>query len=140
MRLRYPPRSHAPTDLGAVCSTDHGPGDWQRPAEAEQRLWRVVSDAPITDERHGRADWGLQPGTGLRLDGVRTRHIEYPEDGPQWQRGGYEVIERRFCVLDGAMAGTCWETREERPVGSGVPFRGDRVEPVERWLPRSNRS
>ena len=129
--LRYPPHPHAVTDVDAVCCADHGPGDWQRPSGAEQRLWLVASDVQIVDARHERADLALQPGTRLRLDAIRTGHIAYPEDGPQWQRGSYEVVERRFCVLEGAMAGTCWESWNERPVGSHNPFSGDRLESVE---------
>lgn len=82
------------------------------------------------DDRHRRADQSLDPGTRLRLDAVWSHLWEYPEDGPQWQRGEYEVIERRFCVLEGAMAGTCWEAKEWRPVGASSASHRDRVEPI----------
>jgi len=137
MKLRYPPRAHAPTDLGAVCSADHGSKGWHAPATTDPHLWRIVADAPVVDVRHERADWALLPGTRLRLDAVRTGQIAYPDDGPQWERGAYEVIERRLCVLEGPMAGTCWETWDGRPVGSVAPYRGDPVAP---YQPPSGRS
>jgi len=136
MRLRYPPSPHAPTEPDGYCAIDHLDDGWQRPTATEQGVWRVTGDEHIVDDRHGRRDQSLAPGTSLRLDRVRASQIEYPGDGPQWQRGAYEVIERRFCVLDGTMAGTCWESREERPGGSDVPFRGEHVAPVAGRSPR----
>ena len=131
MRLRYPPRAHAQTGLRTVCSADHGSQGWRAPAATELRLWRLVADAAVADVRHERADWALLPGTGLRLDAIRMTQVDYHDEGPQWQRGSYEVIERRFCVLEGSMAGTCWETWHERPIGSAEPYRGDRIESIE---------
>jgi hypothetical protein len=122
--LRYPPRAHATTDPSGYCTDDHGnPGNWQRPGAEEPRTWQVVGQEAVLDERHGRQDLALAPGTMLRLDAVHVRRVRYPEDGPQpWGfPGDYDETERRFCVLDGPMAGTCWESTEAWAAGAGVP-------------------
>ena len=81
--LRYPPRAHAPTDPAAWCDEEHGPtGGWRRPGEGEERERQLEGDRVVVDVRHERMDWGLEPGTRLRLDAVRTRLVSYLEDQP----------------------------------------------------------
>jgi len=117
--LRYPPRHHTSTDSDSWCEADHGPAEgWQKPND-EERVQRLDENRLIVDVRHERLDWGIRPGTRLRLDAVRARTISYAWDVPTpwgFLGGDYEETQRRYCVLDGPMAGTCWESTEARAV------------------------
>ncbi len=130
--LRYPPHRHEAVDPDDCCDADHGSGEgWRRPLVGEERERRIESERPVVDARHGRKEWGLEPGIRLRLDAVRTRLVSYPEDQPTpwgFLGGDFEETERRYCVLDGPMSGTCWETTEARAVGD--PRLGDRGGPT----------
>src|SRR4051794_28324301 len=117
MRLRYPPHAHAPTGRDAACSADHGSSDWEPPEPSVPRIWRVVDNEPLVDVRHARPDLGLEPRTTLRLDGIRRGEITYPPDGPQWQRGTYEVTERRVSAPGGGEGGAGWGAGGARAAG-----------------------
>jgi hypothetical protein len=92
-----------------------------------------MGDTPVVDDRHKRANRALEPGTELRLDAIHIERASYGEDGPQpWGfPGDYDEVHRRFCVLEGRMAGTCWEAVEVMEIGARSATYRDRVERVE---------
>ena len=133
MNIYSPIEPHADTDPDSRCDIhDRTDLDLVRRWTAGStwpRLWHVTGDEPVhaslhlSDEpaRFTRAPEGisLAPGTRLRLDasGGPERHY----DG-----GEHYSTTRRFCVLDGPMAGTCWEAHESVAADESGRF----VEPV----------
>lgn len=86
-------------DLSAVCPL-HAPGTkgstgYVTPPVRAVRLWVVTKDV----------DRLLTAGTRLRLDSVH-------HGGAYLHDGAWSTVTRRFCVLDGPMAGTCWDDAE----------------------------
>jgi hypothetical protein len=133
---------HATLALDDAClEHDRGPDEfgWDHDAFARKtarrapRVWRVTADGahatwilmrdrrPVPDLRRGPAIV-LALGTRLRLDAVTS--------GRHYDGGDHTAITRRFCVLDGPHAGTCWES-EESISTEGLWHSKEPIEPIE---------
>lgn len=116
-----PIASHADTEVESYCDAHDNDLAWlyRKAAEREPRLWVVIGDGLIAywvQPRSGpRFDDGqslhrldpplrLAPGTRLRLDSANS--------GRYYDGGDHTSTTRRFCVLDGPFAGTCWDANE----------------------------
>jgi hypothetical protein len=129
-----PPEPHTPATAGGWCHRRHDrESGWRRPEPDEARQWCVAATSPlradsddpdllVDDDGYLDPPLGrLDPGTRLRLDSVLEERIF--DDEVQ--------TTRRFCVLDGPFAGTCWEITNrllacapDRPYGpTVVPIR-----------------
>jgi hypothetical protein len=107
MRLLYPPREHGDPELARWCET-HGTSRGWVPVSSD-RVWVISGDELVVDDRHGRRDWGLSPGTRIRLDAIQTTTVAPPDGGPGWWVFDVHEVRQRFMVLTGQMRGTCWE-------------------------------
>jgi hypothetical protein len=111
--LLPPPRSHSPLEEDGRCEAHKDPDWWPETYPKwghEPRVWRVRAGMTIRATRHKRgedADRRIDPGTRLRLDFHREQGFR---DGYFGESGDYTITERRFCVLDGQWAGTCWSS------------------------------
>lgn len=119
MKLLRPREPRSPLDADGVCPM-HMPDSrrlgFETPRPGEARLWSTTRDVGGL----------IAPGTRLRLDGVR-------QGGAYLHDGAWSAYTRRFCVLEGPMAGTCWE--ETQRVSQFDADRGpasDSAAPVER--------
>ena len=96
----------APLEV-APCHAHGRPSrDWATlVATGEPITWRVTATGGLVDSSHEgrRARPVLACGALLRLDGVESTLLN-PCEGPP-----YVAVVRRFAVLDGPLAGTCWE-------------------------------
>jgi hypothetical protein len=135
-----PVEPHAATGEGDRCDEHDRPDAWLDRAGSARapHLWRVThpgiratwvappNGALKFDDGHllhrPNRDLTLTPGTRLRLDGVRSGRCH---DG-----GDHVSITRRFCVLDGPLAGTCWQT-DESTATDGSWHLADAVAPIE---------
>ena len=90
MRLLSRARPHAPLGRDASCPIHAGADARSEPS----RLW-------VTTRQDGR----VPAGTHLRLDAVSL-------GGAYLHDGAWTATTRRFCVLDGPLAGACLEGTE----------------------------
>jgi hypothetical protein len=118
MRLLEPVSARASTEPDGFCdSHPEGSLEYLRglasvAREGEPRLWRVRGVTSVKVFRfHGgtsrvRHDvhYALLPGTLLRLDSVRV----------SWYCDGqiHTITDRRFCALEGPMAGHCFNSSD----------------------------
>ncbi len=139
MIIYEPVEAHAPLGEDDYCAAhDREPGRdrWdadayhRRLAASGTRAWQITttgaralwiqaragfSFADVGPEHEPSALIALAPGTRLRLDSVKVERCYTPED--------HESTTRRFCVLDGPFAGTCWSANES--VAHGSDWRSD---------------
>lgn len=130
MNMRAPAHPHAAVDPDGCCAAHDRKGYRKGGSPRDRRLWRVSGDRPVepvllldTFNSYERAPAGpaLKPGTLLRLD-----HVAF---GRYYDGGDHSSTTRRFCVVDGPYAGTCWEAGEIEMTDGSWRY-ADPVEPV----------
>jgi hypothetical protein len=99
MNIVRPREPRSPLDLDAICPI-HAPGGkgskhFTAPAADAVRSWVMTKSVGGL----------IASGTSLRLDSVQ-------HGGAYLHDGAWSAVTRRFCVLDGPMAGTCWDETE----------------------------
>ncbi len=119
MDLYNPTLAHAATDPGGYCAAHDGLGFEEAKGltsvafYGQPRIWRIGGDSAIAVSAPSGPSGRLErvrellltPGTHLRLDSLDVR---FYCDGMT-----HQVTTRRFCVLDGRLAGRCcraWDT------------------------------
>jgi hypothetical protein len=133
-----PLEAHAALGRDDYCSAHDHPFARAKRVADEPRLWVVSGEQPVGAEwvkpraaldfgdgqllHRPAAELALAPGTRLRLDAMSR--------GRYFDNGDYFLTTRRFCVLDGPHAGTCWETTEMHDVEGGSTTSDDPVEPL----------
>jgi hypothetical protein len=136
-----PLEPHAPTGDDACCAAHDfefgGYERWRDAAHDGPRLWEITGDKPVKalwvapQAATGFADQllhkptttlTLAPGTRLRLDALHS--------GRFYEGGDHILTFRRFCVLDGPWAGTCWAASETSYLDDNVPRSIDPVAPA----------
>ena len=137
MNLYEPIEPHASPAEDGYCALHEYKHDLMHRETGPSRAWIVTGNgpapathsAPRADYKfddgqlhhHTPDDLQLEPGTRLRLDASsRGRHF----DG-----GDHYLTKRRFCVLDGPLAGTCWEAMDSEYL-DGVGNHYDRAQPI----------
>jgi hypothetical protein len=124
--LLDPAQPHASTDLASRCSEHTRAHEPRREPQEEGRLWRVAGDQVVTDPRPDHSAARLSPGTLLRLDRTTAQGFREGNFGPD----GHWIVSRRFCVLDGPAAGTCWEAQDLEDMRDPTHTQRDLVERV----------
>jgi hypothetical protein len=141
-----PTVAHARLGLGDFCRAhDQGPDPYgwdedgfaRQMAEREARIWRVIEPGTQASWVEPRAStrfedgqllhrparvFALEVGTRLRLDAWTS--------GRYFDGGDHTLTKRRFCVLDGALAGTCWTASDSVSIEPGGWRVSDPVEPM----------
>ena len=135
MRIFEPVSAHASTDPDGFC--DAHPEESLRSLRGlesvalygERRLWRVSGATSVkvarfhlgTSRVRHDVHYSLLPGTLLRLDSVRV----------SWYCDGqiHTMTDRRFCALDGHMAGHCFNAWDDL-LDDHESHRADSVEPL----------
>jgi hypothetical protein len=147
--VREPISAHAPLGEDDVClAHERGPDPYghdasafaREMAEREPRIWRVTGNDQVTATWVAPAaalkfpDGALlhRPPRVLRLTPDTQLRLDAWERGRYFDGGDHVMTTRRFCVLDGPLAGTCWEGTESVSMDPDETWRiADPVEPSE---------
>ncbi len=135
MTIFAPPHPHASTEPAGYCSMhDERSTDlYRKGSDVGARLWHVSGVLPvlaltIRDRLSGLPSTPAPDGLSLAA-GTRLR-LDAAHQGRYFDGGDQIITNQRFCVVEGPLAGTCWDSYQSFAVDGEVFAISDPVEPL----------